>query len=117
MRNALKIISSIRVLKIVYNTLTNYHETISAQNRVDYADEMFTSCKMLKEGTVAWWRARCMNRCECIIKDASRIATFIAPSPETLADGGFLGGEWIHTTDSTKHDIAYNRVMDILQGN
>ena len=74
------------------------------------------------EGTLAEWdaakgvrqlRHTAMYISTCLTDTVSKRSSFIPPSPETLAWGGFLGGETVVYTDREAEAIAIEEVRTI----
>lgn len=114
MRAAIKAINSKKTAKRVYEALSAYYRTLVDEKTANHHDGMFHDSTFYKADGLPWWRDRCVSVAEDIISKQSVRSHFIPPSPETLAWGGFLGGETVHIKDAGKASSAMSQVLDII---
>lgn len=114
MRSEINSITSIRKAKKVYEALHAVYASIVDEKHLEHADWMFRNSTFYKENGIAWWRDRCVSVADGIINKHAKVNRAIEPSPETLAWGGFLGGERVIYMDKAKEADITARVVSII---
>lgn len=111
-------IKSVAKARKIFNTLSAELVSMVGEKQAMHSDKMFRigSGMSLTENGLAWWKARIRAVAYDISHKASASQHFIPPSPETLAWGGFLGGETLYMRDKQAEIIAENKIIQIVKG-
>jgi|WetSurMetagenome_2_1015567.scaffolds.fasta_scaffold00846_20 hypothetical protein len=114
LRSEIQAIKSIKTLRAVFSALFAHHLEIVGERQARHNDDMFTDGCEFKALGNRWWKERAISVAECIVAKESRRSRFIPPSEETLAWGGFLGGETVHWTDKDAKAAAIETIKKII---
>lgn len=111
--SALKAIKSKAKLASLQAELEAHH--VAAAGPKSCAVELaYRHASAYKVGGAAYYRELCLSHANGIIHKASTQTHFLPPSAETLAWGGFMGGENLVWTDAQKADAAETRVLKTI---
>jgi hypothetical protein len=116
MNSAINTIKTVAKAEAIYASLSaSYAQRVGAK-QAEHSDRMFQRSCEFKVNGLAWWKARIRAMAYNVVDADSRVVHYIPPSPETLAWGGFLGGERISYTNKAAEADAMEMVMSRIQG-
>lgn len=112
--NALKKVNNKKTLKAISTSLRHIAMEGAGRNCGGILSAESRAGDNFRPEGIAFYRDICLSHANSIIHNASVQQTFIPPSPETLAWGGFLGGEVVTYNDESLQDAAIKLVLDVI---
>ena len=106
----IKQIKNVKIARAVWEALTASYTQKVGEKTAKHHEGMWLSggaAATYKPEGLAWWKDRCLSVANNIVDNASVKSAYIPPSDETLAWGGFLGGEhlsWTNQADKAEMD-------------
>lgn len=111
MYSAINAITDKSKAKALHASLYASYVQRAGEKQAAHLDRMCISGSMWKAEGLAWWKDRCRAMAGAFVDADAKVSHFIPPSPETLAWGGFLGGEHISYMDKAKQADAEEMIL------
>jgi hypothetical protein len=103
-------IKSVAKAEVIFSALSASYTQRVGEKQAVHSDRMFQRACEFKVNGLAWWKARIRSVSHDLVSADSRVTHFIPASPETLAWGGFLGGERISYTNKSAEADAMEMI-------
>lgn len=116
MNAAINAIETVAKAEAIYAALAaSYAQRVGAK-QAEHSDRLFQRSCEFKVNGLAWWKARVRAVAFNVVDADSRVTHFIPASPDTLAWGGFLGGERVSYVDKGAETEATAMVTTRILG-